>query len=140
MPGYLGNFPNAWVSGKFPKYSVIWEISKILKIYHFENSPNSCESGKLPKYLDIWGISHIDRHLEKYTISRIPQMPGNLGNPKFRRESGDNLFLSFRKFLKCLDIWEISKIPKYLANSYFLEKYNCCRVMGVTALLLLISM
>jgi len=34
MPGYLGNSPNAWVSGKFPKCLGIWEISKILKIYN----------------------------------------------------------------------------------------------------------
>ena len=29
MPGYLGNFPNAWVSGKFPKYLGFWEISQM---------------------------------------------------------------------------------------------------------------
>ena len=33
MPNYLGNFPNTQRFGEFPKYSVIWEISKILKIY-----------------------------------------------------------------------------------------------------------
>ena len=55
MPEDLGDFPNARVSGKFLKYPGIWEISKILKIYH----------PKIPA--GIW------------EISGIPQMPGNLG-------------------------------------------------------------
>ena len=70
--------PNAWESGKFskclgiweisqlprfmelfPKYPIIWEIFKILKIYHPQipkrnlgnlgNSPIAWESGKFPK-------------------------------------------------------------------------------------------
>ena len=39
----MGNFPNAWVSGKFTKYLDIWEISQ-----------NVCEFGKFfifPKFL-----------------------------------------------------------------------------------------
>ena len=33
MPGYLENFPIAWVLGKIPKYPGIWEVSKIFKKY-----------------------------------------------------------------------------------------------------------
>ena len=29
MPRYLGNFPNAWVSGKFPKCLGFWENPQI---------------------------------------------------------------------------------------------------------------
>ena len=60
MPGYLGNFPNAWVSGKFPRYPGIWEASQIplkcLGIWeipqipvYLGNSPNAWVSGKFPK-------------------------------------------------------------------------------------------
>jgi len=29
MPGYLGSFPNSWVSGKFSKCLGIWEFSQM---------------------------------------------------------------------------------------------------------------
>ena len=54
MPGNLGNFPNAWVSGKFPKfpkYPVIWEISKISKIYHPQILIGLCGISQMPGYL-----------------------------------------------------------------------------------------
>ena len=54
IPGHLGNSPNAWVSWKFP---VIWEISKILKIYH------------PPISVGIWEISQIPRQLENNKIN-----------------------------------------------------------------------
>ena len=65
MPSYLGNFPNTQTSGEFPKYIVILEISKILKIY------------KPQIFNGIWKISGIPQmpgNLEK------SQIPGNLGN------------------------------------------------------------
>jgi len=37
--GYLGIFPNAWVSGKFPKCLGIWEISQMPR--HLGNFPNA---------------------------------------------------------------------------------------------------
>jgi len=74
MPGYLRNFPNALVFGKFPKYLGIWEISQIpVYLGNFQsfekflnlknippsntyrnlgNLPNAWVSGKFPKYRD----------------------------------------------------------------------------------------
>ena len=65
MPGYLGNFPNAWVSGKFPKCLGFLEIPQIsshlrnfqnLKTIPLSNTyrnlgnfPNDWVSGKFPK-------------------------------------------------------------------------------------------
>ena len=68
IPRNLGNFPNAWESGKF--------------------------TGKFPKYLGIWGIPQIYRNLDNSPIFlrilewfpkclgiwEIPKTPGNLGN------------------------------------------------------------
>ena len=53
MTGYLGNFPDR-VSGKFPRYLGIWEISQIPG--HLGNSPNAWVSWKFPV---IWEISNI---------------------------------------------------------------------------------
>ena len=90
MPSYLGNFPNTQTFGKFPKYLVIREISKILKSYCPQIS------------LGIW------------EIWRITQMPGKQGNfqndwesgefPKFLGESEGNLFFKYRKFHKYPDV------------------------------------
>ena len=56
MPEYLRNFADTQAFGKFPRYPGIWEISKILKIYHsqlpigiweipiFDISDNCCHS------------------------------------------------------------------------------------------------
>ena len=78
MLSYFGNFPNTQTFGEFPKYPVIREISKILKIYQPQISSGIWE---------IW---------------RITQMPGNQGNfqndwesgefPKFLGESEGSLF------------------------------------------------
>ena len=38
MPGYLENFPNAWVSEKFPKCLGFWEIPQISS--HLRNFQN----------------------------------------------------------------------------------------------------
>ena len=56
MLSYLENFPNFHRFEEFPKYPLIWEISKILIIYH----------PKIP--IEIW------------EISGMPQIPGNFGN------------------------------------------------------------
>ena len=100
MPSYLGYFSNSQRFWEFPKYSVIWEISNILNIYH-------------PQFpIEIWGIS------------RIPQIPRNLVNFPNTWESGE--------FPKYLGIWGITQLPGNLGNyqnSFFLQKYNCCRVM-----------
>ena len=75
MPGYLGNFPNAWVFGKFPKCQGIWEISPMSRFLgNFPNAwvsgkfPNCLVSGKFPKCLGIWEISQIPRHLRNFQI------------------------------------------------------------------------
>ena len=57
MPGYLGNFPNAWVFGEFPKCLGIWEISQ-MPVY-LGNFPNAWVSGKFSKYLGFWEISQM---------------------------------------------------------------------------------
>ena len=101
MPRYLGNFPNAWVSGKFPKCLGFGEISQIsshlrtfqnLKIYH----------PQIP--IGTWEIS---------------QMPENLGNFPNAWVSG--------KYPKCLGIWEIYQMPGYLGN--FPNTYRYLRVV-----------
>ena len=47
----LGNFPNAWISGKFPKCLAIWEISQMHE--YLGNFPNAWVSEKFPKCLGI---------------------------------------------------------------------------------------
>ena len=89
MTVYLGNFLHDSVSVKFLKYPGIWEISKILKIYHPQipiriwgisqmpgylgNFTNALVSVKFLKHPGIWEISKI---LKIYH----PQMPGYLIN------------------------------------------------------------
>ena len=63
MSGYLGTFPDVWVSGNFPRCLVIWEISNI-----FDGDPPQITIG----IWVIWEISQITMELS--------QMPGNLGN------------------------------------------------------------
>ena len=81
----LGNFPNAWISGNFPKCLGIWEISKILKkiqpsntCRYLGNFPDTQAFGKFPRYPGIWEASQIP--LKCLGIWEIPQMPGYLGN------------------------------------------------------------
>jgi len=94
MLGYLENFSNAWVSGKFPKCLGICEISQVTRhLRNFQNLknippsntyrnlgnfPNAWVSAKFPKCLGIWEIS---------------QMPGYLGN-----FSSTQAFEKFPKF------------------------------------------
>ena len=78
MPGYLGNLPNSWVSGQFPKCLGSWEIPQISS--HLRNFQNlKLYHPQIPK--GIWGIS---------------QMPVYLGNFPIVWVSG--------KFPKCLGI------------------------------------
>ena len=154
MPGYLGNFPNAWVSGKFtkclgissprhlrnfqnlknippsntyrnlgnfpdtkafgkfPKYSGIWKIYKIFKIYHPQIPfPNAWIFRKFPYSLGICEISQIPWHLRNFqNLKNIPPSnpDKNLGNFLNAWVSG--------KFHKCLGICEISQTPRHLRN------------------------
>jgi len=64
MPGYLGNFPNAWVSGKFPKYMGIWEISQMPG--YLGNFTNAWVSGKFPKCLGFRENPQISSHLRNF--------------------------------------------------------------------------
>jgi len=60
MTGYLGNlgnFPNAWVSWKFPVPWVLGEISQIAR--HLENISDTQAFGKNLRYPGIWEISQI---------------------------------------------------------------------------------
>jgi len=64
------NFPNAWVSGKFPKFPVVWGIPQIsshlrnIRILknippskgNFGNSSNAWEARNFPKYMGICEI------------------------------------------------------------------------------------
>jgi len=61
-------------------------------------------------------------------------MPGNQGNSpniwesrefsKILGESEGGLFFNNRKFLKCLAIWEIFQIPRYLGNSPSIQSFG----------------
>jgi len=100
IPRHLGNFPDTQAFGKFPRYSCIWEISKILKIYHPEIS------------VGIWEISQIPRHLgnspNSYRYLRVVHFKdfGNFSNDWIFGESPKNL-----------GIWEIPQMSGYSGNS-----------------------
>ena len=61
-------------------------------------------------------------------------MPGNQGNTpniwesrefsKILGESEGDLFFNNRKFLKCLAIWKIFQIPRYLGNSPSIQSFG----------------
>ena len=61
-------------------------------------------------------------------------MPGNQGNTpniwesrefsKILGESEGDLFFNNRKFLKCLAIWKIFQIPRYLGNSPCIQSFG----------------
>ena len=138
----LGNFPNAWVSVKFLKYPGIWEVSKILKIYHpqmtgflgnfqnLKNIPpsNAKVSRKFPKCLGICEISQIHWHLKNFqNLKNIPPWNTyrNLGNFQNAWVSGN--------FPKFLGIWEISQMPGYLGNfpnAWVAGKFLKCLGLG----------
>jgi len=68
IPGYLGNFPNAYC---------------YLRVVYFLNFGNFSNEWKFPRYPGIWGIPQIPRHLRnspKTQTSGISQMPRFLGN------------------------------------------------------------
>jgi len=119
MPSYLGNFPNTQIFGEFPKYPVIWEISKILKRYSpqipigiWENLGNSSYSGesgqfpktqtfgKFPRYPGIWEISQIAKHLGNFPDSQ-----------------------AFEKFPKNQGIWEVPSYPGISSNTWDSGEY-----------------
>ena len=104
-PRHLGNSPNVWVFGEFP---VIWEISKILKIYH----------PQIP--IETWGISKIPRHLGNSPNSQtFEELPKCLGFGKFPKYP---VIWEISKILKIyhpqipIEIWGISQMPGYLGN------------------------
>ena len=99
MPEYLENFPNALVSGKFPKclgFLEILQISSHLRNFqNLRNIPpsntyrnfgefykclgtsevlsNSRVSGKFPKCLGFWEIPQISSHLRNFqNLKNIP--------------------------------------------------------------------
>ena len=125
MPGYQGNFSNAWgirEISQIPTDIWGWSIFKMLEISQMtrnfqdtqvfgefpkRNFPKTYAFGKLPKYPVIWAISKILKiYLPQIPIGiwGISQMPGYLGNFPNSQVSG--------KFLKCLGFLEISKILK----------------------------
>ena len=78
IPGYLGNFPNGWVSGKYPKCLFFGKFLRCPN-FLFLNFSNAWVFGKFPKcqislISGIWEISQMTRFLEN------SQMPGYLGN------------------------------------------------------------
>ena len=106
--GYLGIFPNAWVSGNFPKCLGIWEISQI---------PTS-----------IWGL-YFFKFLE---ISQIPRHLGNFPNTHvFEGYLGifSNAWVP-GKFPKCLGIWEISQIPTGIWGLYIFKILEISQILG----------
>ena len=91
MPGYLGNFPNAWVSGKFPKCLGFGEISQIfshLRTFqnlknippsntyrNFGNFPNAWVSGNFP---NAWVSGKFPKCLGLCEISQMPILKKNV--------------------------------------------------------------
>ena len=64
MPEYLGNFPKAWVSEKFPRYPGIWEIP-IFDIFY--NCCNNCYRVYPPQ--DIPAVKYIQHKISLQSIS-----------------------------------------------------------------------
>ena len=109
LPGYLVNFQNTWVYGKFPKCLGIWEISQMAG--YLGNFPNAWVSGKFPNCLGFWEIPQISRHLRNFKIFKIyhPQIPTGIWG------ISQNAWVS-GKVLKWLGFWEIPQISRYLRN------------------------
>jgi len=124
IPRHSRNFPNARVTGKFPKCLRIWEISQMLG--YLENFPMPEYLGNFPN-AGFWEIPRISSYFRNFqNLKNIPPSNTykNLGNfpsawvsgkfPKYLQIFEGSIFLRFWKFLK----WrEISKIPRHLGNS-----------------------
>ena len=133
MPRFLGNSPNDWVSGKYPKCLGIWEIYQ--KPGYLRNFTNACASGKFPKCLGFWEIPQISSHFRNFqNLKKIPpsntccSVSGYLGN-----------FPNIQTFE------EFSQIPRNLRNfpeTYFNKNVNAvvaCKKIHKAALSLKIS-
>ena len=119
------NFPNALVSGKFPKYLQIFECGIFLRFWkflnwleiskiprHLGNSPNTQTFEAFPKYLGFWETPQISSHLRSFqNLLHLPFLNNyrNLGN--FPNAWGSGI--------------EISQMP-------ILKKCKCCCVMYST--------
>ena len=102
--GYLGNFSNTWISGKFPKMSVnlenflyspnsFWNLM-VVYFKNFRNFPNAQVSEKFHKCLGFWEIPQISSYLRNFQNLKTiaPQL-------KFLKKFG-----KFQEFPKCLGI------------------------------------
>ena len=93
MSSYLGNFLSTQRFREFPKYPVIWEISKSKKyttqkfplgIWEISGNPQCLEIWEIPQTPGIWGIP--DKY---FGIWGIPQIPENLEQSSSIWESGE---------------------------------------------------
>ena len=92
MPRYLGNFPNIQTFMEFPKYPVIYKISKTLKIFE----------PLIP--IGIW---------------KIPKIPGNLGIPQIPQNLGNfpnSYFLQKYNCCSCTAHYIVKTLPRRVDN------------------------
>ena len=82
MTEYLGNSPNVWIFGKFPKGLDFWELSQMSgylgnylylrnklpldSLRNLENFPDSWLFGEFPRYPGVWEILQIPRYLGNF--------------------------------------------------------------------------
>ena len=115
MPGYLGNFPNAYC------------YLRVVYFLDFQMNGNFQDTqafGEFPKYPDIWGIPQKPKHLgfpKCLGFWETLQISSHLRNFQYLKNIPPSN--TFGEFPKCLGIWE--NFP----NAYFDKKCKCCRGM-----------
>ena len=72
---YVRNFPNTWVSGKFPKCLGFWEIPQIVShLRNFQNLNN------IPPANSYGNLGIFGNFPNAWVSKKISQMPGYLEN------------------------------------------------------------
>ena len=110
MPGYLRN---VWVSGKFPKYLGIWEVSQIPRhLRNFQNLKNIPPSNTY-RYLGNFPNAWVsEKCLGIWEISQIPGYLGNFPNTQ-----------AFEKFSKFLFSSKVSLLSDFTLLAFALSSY-----------------
>ena len=135
MPKNLWNFPNAWVSGKFPKYLQIFEggiFSRFWKFLKWLDIP------QIPRHL---GIPQIPRYLRNSPDSKIfPDSLKNLRVFYFSTIGNREISQINREFSRFPSFWGTPQISRHLVNStnsqvfeefQSWQFFNCCHSLTV---------